>query len=63
MTALLAVGAALLAALALVLHLELAVFTRLPRRALRVLMYHRVTTGQGSRYAMPVAELRRQVRG
>jgi peptidoglycan/xylan/chitin deacetylase (PgdA/CDA1 family) len=56
-----AVGAAIAVALALVLHAQLALFTPLPRRALRALMYHRVTAGQGSRYAMPVAELRRQV--
>jgi peptidoglycan/xylan/chitin deacetylase (PgdA/CDA1 family) len=49
------------AALALGLHLQLAVFTRLPRRALRVLMYHRVTSGPGERYAIPVAELRRHL--
>lgn len=60
MMALAAVTAAL--ALALVLHLQLALFTRPPRRALRVLMYHRVTSGAGGRYAMPVEELRRQLR-
>ncbi len=47
--------------LAALLHLQLAVFTRLPRRGFRVLMYHRVTSGPGERYAMPLAVLRRQI--
>jgi peptidoglycan/xylan/chitin deacetylase (PgdA/CDA1 family) len=47
--------------LAAVLHLEMSVFTALPRRALRVLMYHRITRGAGERYAVPVETLRRQI--
>ncbi|HET6410459.1 MAG TPA: polysaccharide deacetylase family protein [Anaeromyxobacter sp.] len=49
------------AALLLLLHLELSIFTPLPRRALRVLMYHRVTREKGLRYAIPVDALRRQI--
>lgn len=54
-------GVLVLAGIALALHLQLAVFTPLPRRALRVLMYHRVTDGPASRYAMPAGALRRQI--
>jgi peptidoglycan/xylan/chitin deacetylase (PgdA/CDA1 family) len=48
-------------AVAAALHLQLALFTRLPRQALRVLMYHRVTAGPGARYDLPVPILRRQI--
>jgi len=48
-------------AVLLLLHLELAVFTPVPRRALRVLMYHRVTGGPGLRYAIPADALRQQI--
>jgi len=53
--------AAALVALGLLLHFELSLFTPLPRRALRVLMYHRVTEGKGERYAVPAPVLRRQL--
>jgi len=56
----LAVVAAALA-LAAALHLQLALFTRPPRRALRVLMYHRITAGPAERYALPLEVLRRQI--
>jgi peptidoglycan/xylan/chitin deacetylase (PgdA/CDA1 family) len=52
-------GAAIVATL--LLHLLLAVFTPLPRRALRVLMYHRVTEGPGDRFTLPAVVLRRQI--
>lgn len=55
------VAAAVALVVLLLLHLQLAVFTPVPRRALRVLMYHRVTSGPAERYAMPVAVLRRQL--
>ncbi|HVO17678.1 MAG TPA: polysaccharide deacetylase family protein [Anaeromyxobacter sp.] len=53
--------AAAVVALGLLLQLELSLFTPLPRRALRVLMYHRVTLGPGERYAVPATVLRRQL--
>lgn len=56
-----AIAAAVLVVAALVLQLRLSLFSPVPRRALRVLMYHRVTEGPGERYAMPVQELRRQL--
>ncbi|HET6439401.1 MAG TPA: polysaccharide deacetylase family protein [Anaeromyxobacter sp.] len=59
MVGLLALAA--LAALALALHLQLSLFTPLPRRALRVLMYHQVTTGPAGRYSIPAEALRRQI--
>lgn len=52
---------AVAAVVLLLLHLALSAFTVPPRRALRVLMYHRVTDGPGERYAIPVATLRRQI--
>lgn len=50
-----------LAALLLGLHAALALFTPVPRRALRVLMYHRVSAGQADRATVPVVELERQL--
>jgi peptidoglycan/xylan/chitin deacetylase (PgdA/CDA1 family) len=56
-----AVLAVAIAALLLLLHAELAVFTPVPRRGLRVLMYHRVEDTP-SRGAVTPAQLERQVR-
>jgi len=43
-----------------VLHSELALFSRVPRRALRVLMYHRVA-GAADRATVPAAVLERHI--
>ncbi len=57
----LAAAAAAVALALAILHLELALFTRVPARALRVLMYHRVSERAADRGTVPAAALERQI--